>query len=76
MLGHPKQPIFPLLAGLALGLLGFALDLWGFVLGLGAFSDTNMLVSPTQNNCTGGLDQRESPTQRDSRCSGITFTKC
>ena len=35
------------------------------------FSDTNMLVFPTENARVGGLDQREAPTRRDSRCSGI-----
>ena len=28
-----------------------------------AFSDTNMLVSPTQNSGVGGLSQRQGPTQ-------------
>ena len=39
---------------------------WGFASGetqILAFSDTNMLVSPTQNSGVGGLSQRQGPTQ-------------
>ena len=36
-----------------------------------AFSDTNMLVSPTQNSGVGGLSQHQDPTQMFLRRSGI-----
>ena len=47
---------------------------WGFALGetqILAFSDTNMLVSPTKNSGVGGLSQRQGTTQLFLRRSGI-----
>ena len=52
---------------------------WGFASGetqISAFSDTNMLVSPTQNSGVGGLSQRQGPTQLFLRRSGIYALVC
>ena len=35
------------------------------------FFNTNMLVSPMQNSCVGGIAQRERPTRGVLHCSGI-----
>ena len=53
-----------------LGRLGVALYRLGVAFGV-AFSDTNMLVSPTRNHRVGGLNQREDPTRVVSRRSEI-----
>ena len=59
----PTQPIFHLLA------LGFCVGgnaSFRFCVGemqILAFSDTNMLVSPTQNSGVGGLSQSQGPMQ-------------
>ena len=39
---------------------------FGFGVGGFAFSDTNMLVSPTRNSGVGGLSQHQDPTQMNT----------